>query len=356
MSSTMNKVTLFAAVLAIASSTSAHMFIQNPVPFSGVSKNPLDPSGSNFPCQGSGYQITSMNEWTVGSDVTVSFPNDQTATHGGGSCQISVTKDQKPTKDSVWKVIHSIEGGCPTTNGGNINNPKDLGSFPFKVPSELPEGEMTMAWTWFNKVGNREMYMNCAPIKVSGGTGKGFDELPDWSHATFLAMPAARQKKATTTLSPTPANQSRSLAQVPSWRLAVALLPVAAAPVALAALAALALAHLLPHPQLPPLPRLLLLLPKSLRPPYLPLLRLLLPVVLLVNRLALAPPAPRTAHFSATASLSSASAPTARWSISPWLPAPSALAARSLAATCTATRALLFLLTKCNIRECVLYG
>jgi hypothetical protein len=179
MSSTMNKTTLFAAVLAMASSTSAHMFLQNPVPFSGVSKSPLDPSGSNFPCQGSGYQITSMNEWTVGSDVTVSFPSDQTATHGGGSCQISVTKDQKPTKDSVWKVIHSIEGGCPTTNAGNINNPKDLGSFPFKVPSELPEGEMTMAWTWFNKVGNREMYMNCAPIKVSGGTGKGFEELPD---------------------------------------------------------------------------------------------------------------------------------------------------------------------------------
>lgn len=162
------------------------MFLANPVPFKGAIKDPINPSkGVAFPCQGSSYEITSMNEWTAGSDVTVSFPPDQTATHGGGSCQISVTKDQKPTKDSVWKVIHSIEGGCPTTNSGNINNPKDLGSFGFKVPSELPEGEMTMAWTWFNKVGNREMYMNCAPINVSGGTGKGFEDLPDMAVANI---------------------------------------------------------------------------------------------------------------------------------------------------------------------------
>lgn len=181
MSSTMNKATLFAAVLAMASSASAHIFIETPVPFSGVSKSPLEPSGSNFPCQGSGYQITSMNEWAVGSKQTISFPIDQTATHGGGSCQVSVTKDEKPTKDSVWKVIHSIEGGCPTSDSkGNLDtDPGTLGKYDFEVPAELPEGKMTMAWTWFNKVGNREMYMNCAPINVSGGTGKGFDGLPD---------------------------------------------------------------------------------------------------------------------------------------------------------------------------------
>lgn len=182
MSSTMTKTSLFAAVLAMASTASAHMFIESPVPFSGVSKSPLEKDGSNFPCQGSSYQITTMNEWSVGSEVTVSFPSDQTATHGGGSCQISVTKDKAPTKDSKWKVIHSIEGGCPTTGAGNGGT---LGKFGFKVPSELPEGQLTMAWTWFNKVGNREMYMNCAPIKVSGGTGSGFDGLPDMATANI---------------------------------------------------------------------------------------------------------------------------------------------------------------------------
>lgn len=184
----MTKNTIFAAILAMASTTSAHMFIANPVPFAGVQKDPLDASGSNFPCQvgsGGSYVITSMNEWTVGSDVTVSFPPDQTATHGGGSCQISVTKDKEPTATSKWKVIHSIEGGCPTTGSGNSGA---LGQFDFKVPSALPEGQMTMAWTWFNKIGQREMYMNCAPINVSGGTGEGFDSLPDMAIANINAQ------------------------------------------------------------------------------------------------------------------------------------------------------------------------
>ncbi|KAF2632154.1 lytic polysaccharide monooxygenase [Macroventuria anomochaeta] len=185
----MTKTTLFAAVLAMASTASAHMFIESPVPFSGVMKDPLQADGSNFPCQGSGYQITTMNEWAVGSDVTVSFPSDQTATHGGGSCQISVSKDEKPTASSKWKVIHSILGGCPTTGAGNSG---ELGKFGFKVPSELPEGQLTMAWTWFNKVGQREMYMNCAPIKVSGGTGKGFDDLPDMAIANINAPGACK--------------------------------------------------------------------------------------------------------------------------------------------------------------------
>ncbi|XPS75084.1 hypothetical protein M3J09_007195 [Ascochyta lentis] len=181
----MTKNTLFAAVLAMASTASAHMFIESPVPFAGVAKDPLLESGANFPCQvgsGGAYTITKMNEWTVGSDVTVSFPDGQTATHGGGSCQISVTKDKEPTPASKWKVIHSIEGGCPTTASGNSG---DLGKFGFKVPAALPEGQLTMAWTWFNKVGNREMYMNCAPIKVSGGKGDGFDSLPDMAIANI---------------------------------------------------------------------------------------------------------------------------------------------------------------------------
>jgi hypothetical protein len=85
----------------------------------------------------------------------------------------------------VWKVIHSIEGGCPTADPGNGGT---VASFPFTVPSELPEGQLTMAWTWFNKVGNREMYMNCAPIKVSGGSGDGFDSLPDMAVANIAGQ------------------------------------------------------------------------------------------------------------------------------------------------------------------------
>jgi hypothetical protein len=182
----MTKTTLFAAMLAMASTTSAHMNMASPVPFGQPNNSPLDASGSDFPCKvgsGGSYAVTSMNEWTVGSDVTLTFKG--TATHGGGSCQVSVTKDKEPTAASKWKVIHSIEGGCPTAGDGNNGA---LGSFPFKVPSELPNGQLTMAWTWFNKVGNREMYMNCAPIKVSGGSGKGFDSLPDMAVANIAGQ------------------------------------------------------------------------------------------------------------------------------------------------------------------------
>ncbi|KAJ4354819.1 hypothetical protein N0V95_003504 [Ascochyta clinopodiicola] len=213
MSSTMTKTTLFAAVLAMASTTSAHMFIENPVPFAGVAKDPLLESGANFPCQvgsGGAYKITTMNEWTVGSDVTVTFPKDQTATHGGGSCQISVTKDKEPTSASKWKVIHSIEGGCPSTGSANGGL---LGTFGFKVPTALPEGQLTMAWTWFNKVGNREMYMNCAPIKVSGGKGDGFDSLPDMAIAN-IKVPGACKAPTTEGSDYTFANAGDSVAKL----------------------------------------------------------------------------------------------------------------------------------------------
>jgi hypothetical protein len=182
----MTKTTLFAAALAMASTASAHMVMLEPKPFGlgDPDKSPLSASGSNFPCQvgaGGSYVVNTMNKWTVGSNITLTIkPNS--ATHGGGSCQVSVTKDKEPTPQSVWKVIHSIEGGCPSSephNGGALN------SFPFNVPSELPEGQLTMAWTWFNKEGNREMYMNCAPIEVSGGSGDGFDSLPDMAVANI---------------------------------------------------------------------------------------------------------------------------------------------------------------------------
>lgn len=38
-----------------------------------------------------------------------------------------------------------------------------------------------LAWTWFNKIGNREMYMNCAIVDLTGTSGSqsNYDALPD---------------------------------------------------------------------------------------------------------------------------------------------------------------------------------
>ncbi|KAG8529856.1 uncharacterized protein KY384_005337 [Bacidia gigantensis] len=118
----------------------------------------------------------------VGSSQQLSFFG--TAVHGGGSCQLSLTTDNPPTKGSKWQVIHSIEGGCPAKNqAGNLDEKpgdprlqKAPDTYDYKIPDGIKAGPYTFAWTWFNKVGNREMYMNCALVKITGGASKR-DEL-----------------------------------------------------------------------------------------------------------------------------------------------------------------------------------
>ncbi|KAH7079532.1 hypothetical protein FB567DRAFT_124068 [Paraphoma chrysanthemicola] len=164
------------ALLALAASASAHMTILNPVPFGQATLNssPLGPG--DFPCkQRSGvYDITQMNQWNAGTTQVVSFKGS--AVHGGGSCQFSITTDPEPTDKSQWKVIQSVVGGCPSNVTGNLpsGSHDDLtaATFPVTMPSDIPDGRYTFAWTWINKVGNREFYMNCAPVQVGSGSGK----------------------------------------------------------------------------------------------------------------------------------------------------------------------------------------
>jgi hypothetical protein len=164
----------------------AHMILQNPVPYgnSTLNNSPLASSGLDFPCKlrEGVYDLTQMNYWIAGEAQTVSFVGS--AVHGGGSCQFSVTEDQQPTKASKWKVVHSVVGGCPASVDGNL--PEDsagqgLATFDVTLPTSIPSGMYTFAWTWFNKEGAREMYMNCAPISVSSSESNTtvLDTLPD---------------------------------------------------------------------------------------------------------------------------------------------------------------------------------
>lgn len=42
----------------------------------------------------------------------------------------------------------------------------------FTLPKDAPTGEAVFSWNWFNRIGNREMYANCAVINiVNGGSG-----------------------------------------------------------------------------------------------------------------------------------------------------------------------------------------
>ncbi|KAL4742125.1 hypothetical protein BDV11DRAFT_181622 [Aspergillus similis] len=163
-----------AAVLGF-SLVDAHMVMTNPVPYNFKSwdNSPVAGDGSNFPCKETDYTVTTENYLTKGQEHTLEFQGS--ATHGGGSCQISITSDRAPTKDTQWSVIKSIEGGCMDPNEGDTNQSGGAGmksafTPSFTIPDDFEDGKYTLAWTWINRIGQREFYMNCAPITISGGS------------------------------------------------------------------------------------------------------------------------------------------------------------------------------------------
>ena len=168
----MNPFTFLTAALGFQSLASAHMLLSYPpafryegnpnVPQGSIDyslTSPLEADGSNFPCKG--YQSdlgsaagASVVTWVTGG--TYNFTLGGSAPHDGGSCQIALSYD----KGKTFTVIHSYMGGCPTVSPAG-------GSFSFNVPSDAPQGAAMFAWTWFNEVGNREMYMDCASVTIT---------------------------------------------------------------------------------------------------------------------------------------------------------------------------------------------
>jgi hypothetical protein len=188
--------TTIAILGGLASACSAHMLMATPVPYgkSTLDNSPLAVDGSDYPCkQRSGvYDAEGANTaMTLGSSQPLSFIGS--ATHGGGSCQVSISYDENPTANSTFKVIHSIEGGCPIKNvAGNTGDDAsavDPDVYNFTIPTTLPTGNATLAWTWFNKIGDQNMYMNCAPVTLTSASTKrnelegrdttAYDALPD---------------------------------------------------------------------------------------------------------------------------------------------------------------------------------
>lgn len=166
----------------------AHMFISEPKPLQGYSpKDPLDPSGSNFPCHGAPLPTSGGQKLTAGETFPLRLEMDggaNTAVHGGGSCQLAVLYDTTKGADpSNWNVIYSIEGGCPSNTKGNLSpgykacTSAEQGDcvheWDIPMPKGVKSGNAILSWTWFNTVGNREMYQNCVNVDISGGSGDG---------------------------------------------------------------------------------------------------------------------------------------------------------------------------------------
>ncbi|KAK6424676.1 hypothetical protein LTR95_016359 [Oleoguttula sp. CCFEE 5521] len=185
------------AIAALAASTvcNAHFFISSPTPIEGSGvKPPLEASGSDFPCHGVALPSSGGQKMAAGSSQVLSFDlggGANTAVHGGGSCQLSLLYDTSKAADpSAWHVIYSIEGGCPANTKGNLDNgvgavacaSPDQGdcvhAFNYTIPEGVQSGNAIMSWTWFNTVGNREMYQNCANVEITGGSGSEMSDLP----------------------------------------------------------------------------------------------------------------------------------------------------------------------------------
>ncbi|EFR01396.1 hypothetical protein MGYG_04403 [Nannizzia gypsea CBS 118893] len=158
---------LICVLLAACIGVSGHMEMKTPYPFRRRVKfnpgnkytdidysmtNPLNADGSNFPCKGyhSNTTFRATANYTTGQTYSLELAG--TATHGGGFCQVSLSLDN----GTSFQVIKSVMGGCPLTN-----------TYNFTIPKDIPAGRALLAWTWFNLFGNREMYMNCAPVVIN---------------------------------------------------------------------------------------------------------------------------------------------------------------------------------------------
>ncbi|EZF22108.1 hypothetical protein H112_04960 [Trichophyton rubrum D6] len=140
-----------------------HMQLANPFPVrSPLNKentnkdysytSPLRSDGSDYPCKGyHNDPFKPTAQYMAGQEYLIEIAGG--ATHGGGSCQISLSYDSGKT----FKAIKSFIGGCPLSK-----------QYKFTIPSNAPSGNALLAWTWFNRLGNREMYMNCAHVTISG--------------------------------------------------------------------------------------------------------------------------------------------------------------------------------------------
>jgi len=112
-------------------------------------------SGRVHPCSGKPAGPVTAT-FAAGSSLNVKIVGS--APHGGGHCQFSMSYD----KGTTFVVIQDALGTCPLE-----------GSYSVKIPAGAPSGQAIFAWSWINAVGNREYYMNCADVQVTGG-GNGF--------------------------------------------------------------------------------------------------------------------------------------------------------------------------------------
>ncbi|KAJ2612353.1 hypothetical protein H4S08_002737 [Coemansia sp. RSA 1365] len=131
------------------------MSITSPIPEDGI----LCKSNTPWP--------EPVAKWTAGQSITVEF--EGSAVHGGGHCQFSLSYDGGKTFAVVHQLIKYCFVGGDGVPGGRTNK------YTFDLPKNVPSSDkVVFAWSWINNLGNREFYMNCADVTISGGSSSSY--------------------------------------------------------------------------------------------------------------------------------------------------------------------------------------
>ncbi|KAJ1728787.1 hypothetical protein LPJ61_003853 [Coemansia biformis] len=176
----------FVSIAALVGSAAAHMAINYPCPryspncatkpplpdyvgsYDVNIKNPISSlkSGETMPlCKYNQAWPQPVASWTAGQPVTVTFQPDGAA-HSGGHCQFSMSYDGGKT----FAVIHEELEHC-FFNGPASGNQAQVLQYTFNLPQTLPASKSAIfSWSWVNASGNREFYMNCADVAISGSS------------------------------------------------------------------------------------------------------------------------------------------------------------------------------------------
>jgi len=127
-----------------------------------VDWNGLDPLGNEisltypFPCKGHAKGPVQAS-YAAGVEIKINITG--IAIHDGGHCQFGLTYNDK---DIV--VLKDVFTRC-LLDGLN---------FSVKLPNTAPpSSNATLVWGWINALGNREWYMNCVDIEITGGDTNG---------------------------------------------------------------------------------------------------------------------------------------------------------------------------------------
>lgn len=115
-------------------------------------RSPLytDTDKFTFPCKG--FPVGPSTTIYNSNSITVTL--EGTAIHGGGHCQFGISYDNKN-----FLVLKTVLNSCLL----------DSMSYKFDLPNNAPGGNLTVFWTWINRIGNREYYMECADVTVNNG-------------------------------------------------------------------------------------------------------------------------------------------------------------------------------------------